>query len=235
MNILIACEFSGRVREAFAKLGHVAVSCDLLPTTQPVTNNSHHYQGNIKALVNTFQGNIYNEHNKIDKNLLHTRAFLAKHEIYTIENFDILIAHPPCTYLAVSGLHRNLDNTDRQVKTEEALDFVKYLMALPIKKQAIENPRSCISTRIRKVDQIIQPYEFGDDASKETWLWLKRLPKLKPTAFVQPRLTATGKKRWANQLDCGNIKIGNQKTRASDRSVTFQGIADAFADQWGTL
>lgn len=108
-------------------------------------------------------------------------------------------------------------------------------MALPIEKQAIENPRSCISTRIRKVDQIIQPYEFGDDASKETWLWLKHLPKLKPTAFVQPRLTATGKKRWANQLDCGNVKIGNQKTRASDRSVTFQGIADAFADQWGTL
>lgn len=108
-------------------------------------------------------------------------------------------------------------------------------MALPIEKQALENPRSCISTRIRKVDQIIQPYEFGEDASKETWLWLKQLNKLKPTRFVPPRLTSTGKKRWANQLDCGNVKIGNQKTRASDRSVTFQGVADAFADQWGTL
>lgn len=231
MKILVACEFSGRVREAFAKRGHVVLSCDLQPTTQPVTNSTHHYQGDIKDLTDSLQG----KETKLNTvgALVQARAFLAQHGIYTLQDFDLLIAHPPCTYLAVSGLHRNIDNPDREAKTEQALDFVRYLMALPIEKQAIENPRSCISTRIRKVDQIIQPYEYGEDASKETWLWLKKLNKLKPTNFVPPRITADGKKRWANQMDCGNVKIGNQKTRANTRSITYNGIADAFATQWG--
>lgn len=150
-------------------------------------------------------------------------------------DWDMMIAHPPCTYLSVSGLHWNKKQPERALKTEEALDFVRFLMHAPIERIAIENPVSCISSRIRKPDQIIQPYEFGDDASKKTCLWLKNLPLLKGTEYVAPRITADGKQRWANQTDSGQNKLGPSPDRAKLRSKTYQGIADAIADQWGRL
>lgn len=145
-----------------------------------------------------------------------------------------MIAHPPCTYLSVSGLHWNKNNYERQQKTEAAIQFFRAMMNVPIDKIAIENPVGCISTRIRKPDQIIQPYEFGDDASKKTCLWLEGLPPLvkDPSKRVQGRLV-DGKERWANQTDSGQNKLGPSTDRWKLRSVTYQGIAEAMAEQWG--
>jgi hypothetical protein len=148
------------------------------------------------------------------------------------QGWDMMIAFPPCTYLSVSGLHWNKRIPSRQKKTEEALVFVKKLMEAPIKKIAIENPISCISSRIKKPDQIIQPYEYGDDASKKTCLWLYNLPALMPTNFIYPRII-NGKKRWSNQTDSGQNKLPPSKDRAKLRSKTFPGIAQAMAKQWG--
>ncbi len=197
MKILIACEYSGRVREAFRNRGHNVMSCDFLPSED---NSPHHYQGDIRDLLN--------------------------------EYWDLMIAHPPCTFLAVSGLHWNKRIPGRAEKTEEALDFVRLLMGADIGKIAIENPISCISSRIRKPDQIIQPWQFGDDASKSTCLWLKGVPPLTPTRRVEPRMVA-GKPRWGNQTDSGQNNLGPSEDRWKERSRTFQGIASAMADQWG--
>jgi hypothetical protein len=169
--------------------------------------------------------------------------------------FDLMIAHPPCTYLSVSGLHWNKRRPERAALTEEALEFVRFLMAVPVPLKAIENPVSCISTRIRPADQVIQPHQFGHDASKATCLWLDGLPPLVPTELVNPRwvccgvpldMDAAGKygcanchgdrkplPRWANQTDSGQNKLGPSPTRQRDRSATYQGIADAMAAQWG--
>lgn len=147
-------------------------------------------------------------------------------------NWDLMIAHPPCTYLSVSGLHWNKRRPERAKQTEEAIDFVSKLLGTPIRKIALENPIGVLSTRLRKPDQIIQPYDFGEDASKATCLWLKGLPKLRGTHYVEPRL-ADGKKRWANQTDSGQNKLGPSEDRWKKRSVTYQGIADAMASQWG--
>ena len=197
MKILIACEYSGRVREAFRNRGHNVMSCDFLPSED---NSPHHYQGDIRDLLN--------------------------------EYWDLMIAHPPCTFLAVSGLHWNKRIPGRAEKTEEALDFVRLLMGADIGKIAIENTISCISSRIRKPDQIIQPWQFGEDASKSTCLWLKGLPPLTPTRRVEPRMVA-GKPRWGNQTDSGQNNLGPSEDRWKERSRTFQGIASAMADQWG--
>lgn len=197
MKILIACEYSGRVREAFRARGHDVTSCDFLPSED---NSPHHYQGDIRDLLN--------------------------------EYWDMMVAHPPCTFLAVSGLHWNKRVPGRAEKTEEALDFVRLLMGADIGKIAIENPVSCISSRIRKPDQIIQPWQFGEDASKSTCLWLKGLPPLVPTRKVEPRLVS-GKPRWGNQTDSGQNKLGPSEDRWKERSRTFQGIANVLADQWG--
>lgn len=148
------------------------------------------------------------------------------------QGWDLMIAHPPCTYLSVSGLHWNKRNPERALLTEEALEFVKLLMDAPIPKICIENPVSCISTRIRKPDCIIQPYMFGHDASKKTCLWLKNLPPIEGTAFVAPRMVE-GKPRWSNQTDSGQNILGPSETRWKERSKTYQGIADAMAAQWG--
>lgn len=149
------------------------------------------------------------------------------------EKFDLMIAHPPCTYLSVSGIHWNNRGRGWE-KTEEALLFVRRLMEVNIPHIAIENPVSIISSRIRKPDQIIQPYEFGDDASKKTCLWLKKLPNLVPTEYIEPRIV-NGKPRWSNQTDSGQNKLGPSETRAKQRSVTYQGIAKAIAYQWGNF
>ena len=198
MRVLIACEFSGVVRDAFAKRGHDAWSCDLLPSEAP----GKHIQGNVRPLLD--------------------------------DHWDLMIAHPPCTYLSASGLHWNKRIPGRFDETMHALNFVHQLLSARIPRIALENPISVISSRIRKPDQIITPYMFGHDASKKTCLWLKNLPPLMPTSMVEPRIV-NGKKRWGNQTDSGQNKLPPSEDRWKIRSETYQGIADAMADQWGRV
>jgi site-specific DNA-cytosine methylase len=181
MRVLVACEFSGIVRDAFSSLGHDAWSCDLLPTETP----GQHIQDDVFNHIN--------------------------------DNWDLMIAHPPCTHLAVSGA-RWFKN--KKLEQELALAFVLGLLDAPINKIALENPVSIISSKIRKPDQIIQPWQFGHGETKATCLWLKNLPKLKPTNIVEGREN----KVW---------KMPPSKYRWKLRSITYQGIADAMADQWG--
>ncbi len=148
--------------------------------------------------------------------------------------WDLMIAHPPCTYLCSSGLHWNKRVPGRAEKTEEALNMVRQLMQAPIPRIAIENPVGCISTRIRKPDQYVQPYQFGDDASKKTGLWLKGLPVLMPTGYAAPRIV-NGKRRWANQTDSGQNRLAPSASRWKERSKTYPGIARAMASQWGAV
>ena len=181
MRVLVGCEFSGLVREAFASRGHEAWSCDLLDTEIP----GNHYKGDIRDIL--------------------------------YDGWDLGIFHPPCTHLAVSGARWF---KDKLVEQEEALEFVRLLMNAPIDKIALENPISIISSRIRKPDQIIQPWMFGHGETKSTCLWLKNLPKLIPTNIVEGReqnvwRMPPGENRW------------------KERSRTYKGVAEAFADQWG--
>lgn len=148
------------------------------------------------------------------------------------EEWDLMIAHPPCTYLTISGAQWKRWKSGREEKQMEAILFVRQLMESPIKRIALENPVGVISSVIRKPDQIIQPYEFGEDASKRTCLWLKGLLPLVPTKFFPPRMVK-GKPRWGNQTDAGNPLIGQTRQRAMIKSITYQGIADAMAEQWG--
>ena len=198
MRVLVGCEFSGEVRDAFIAAGHDAISCDFQPTARP----GPHYQGDVRDLLN--------------------------------EPFDLAVFHPTCTYLSSSGLHWNRRRPERAQQTEDALAFVRLLMATSIPRWAIENPIGCISTRIRKPDQIIQPYHYGADASKATCLWLKGLPKLTPTGFVEPRM-ANGRPRWANQTDSGQNRLPPSDDRWAIRSMTYPGIAAAMASQWGNV
>jgi hypothetical protein len=169
------------------------------------------------------------------------------------QEWDLLIAHPPCTYLSVSGMHWTTRGLRDPKLTEDALDFVRLFMDAPIERIAIENPVSVISSRIRKPDQIIQPYQFGHDASKKTCLWLKNLPALCPTEMIEPRMVCCGvalpdgvgkhgcpdccgekaaRPRWGNQTDSGQNKLPPSKDRWKLRSKTYEGIADAMAAQW---
>lgn len=145
--------------------------------------------------------------------------------------WDLMIAHPPCTYLSVSGMHWTTRGLRDPQLTEDALKFVQELMNAPIPRIAIENPVSVISSRIRKPDQIIQPWWFGDDASKKTCLWLKNLPLLKETN----RLPGDDKTRRANQTPSGQNKLGPSEDRWKERSRTYPGIANAIAEQWGSV
>jgi hypothetical protein len=149
------------------------------------------------------------------------------------EGWDLMVAHPPCTYLSVSGMHWTTRGLRDPKLTEDALDFVRLLMNAPVDRIAIENPISVISSRICKPDQIINPYEFGHDASKKTCLWLKNLLPLKPTKMIEPRII-NGRKRWGNQTDGGQNKLAPSADRWKIRSETYQGIADAMAKQWGS-
>lgn len=148
------------------------------------------------------------------------------------DGWDLMIAHPPCTFLCSSGLHWNKKRPERAQMTLDALSFVRLLLDAPIPKIALENPIGAISTKIRKPDQTIQPYQFGHDASKATCLWLKNLPPLRPTQYVEPRII-DGKPRWGNQTDSGQNKLPPSKDRWKIRSETYQGIAEAMANQWG--
>jgi hypothetical protein len=145
--------------------------------------------------------------------------------------WDLMIAHPPCTYLCSSGLHWNKRRPERAKQTEQALDFVRLLFDAPIPKIALENPIGCISTRIRPPDQTIQPWQYGHDASKATCLWLKGLAPLRPTSFVEPRIV-DGKKRWGNQTDSGQNRLPPSADRWKIRSETYSGIAEAMVSQW---
>jgi site-specific DNA-cytosine methylase len=180
MKVLVACEFSGIVRQAFARRGHDAWSCDLLPTEIP----GQHIQGDVSQILN--------------------------------DSWDLLICHPPCTHLAVSGARWFVDKREEQAA---ALEFVRLLLAAPIDRIALENPVSIISSKIRKPDQIIQPWQFGHGETKATCLWLKGLPKLQPTHIVEGRVARVhhmppGPDRW------------------KERSRTYPGIAKAMATQW---
>jgi site-specific DNA-cytosine methylase len=181
MKVLVACEYSGAVRDAFRARGHEAVSCDLLPTEVP----GPHYQGPVQDVLG--------------------------------EGWDLLIAHPPCTHLAVSGARWFKDKVNEQA---EALAFVRLLLAAPIPRIALENPISIISSRIRKPDQIIQPWQYGHGETKATCLWLKGLPPLTPTNIVE------GREARVHKMPPG-------PDRWKERSRTYQGIADAMASQWG--
>lgn len=207
LHILVACEESGAVRDAFIRRGHHAVSCDLIPSA---SSFGPHVQGDVTPLLEW--------------------------------GWDVLIAFPPCTYLCSSGLHWNTRPTSVRYggqQTEDALEFVRLLLGAPIKRKALENPMGCIGTRIRPASQFIQPYEFGDDASKKTGLWLENLPALSidPRARANGRIVATpnGKtvERWSNQTDSGQNKLGPSENRALLRSKTYPGIAEAMAAQWG--
>jgi len=145
--------------------------------------------------------------------------------------WDLMIAHPPCTYLCSSGLHWNKRREGRAQLTEEALDFVRLLLDAPIAKIALENPIGCISTRIRRPEQIIQPWQFGHPESKSTCLWLKGLPLLIPSNVLEK--PASG--RWANQTASGQNKLAPSEDRWAIRSETYLGIAEAMADQWSKL
>jgi len=197
MKVLIACEFSGTVRDAFIEHGHDAMSCDLLDTA----SQGPHYKGDVLDILG--------------------------------DGWDLMIAHPPCTYLCSSGLHWNKRVPERVSLTEQALEIVRLLLEAPIHRIALENPIGCISTRIRPFDQAIHPYQFGHDASKKTCLWLKNLPPLRPTQFVEPRMV-NGKPRWANQTDSGQNRLPPSADRWALRSETYKGIALAMAEQWGT-
>jgi len=198
LRVLVACEFSGTVRDAFRALGHEAMSCDLLPSETP----GPHYQGDVRDLL-------------------------------TPGRWDLMIAHPPCTHLAVSGARwwhdgwigkgdnrRWYSGADKRREQSMALDFVRLLLAAPVPHIALENPVSIISSRIRKPDQIIQPFEYGEPFRKTTCLWLKDLPLLTSTQILSERkqqcwLEPPGPDRWKR------------------RSRTYAGIARAMARQWG--
>lgn len=256
MRVLVACEYSGTVRDAFIAMGHEAISCDLLPTEKP----GPHIQGDVLPQLGG--------------------------------GWDLMICHPPCTYLSVSGMHWTTRGLRDPKLTEDALDFVRLLMEAPIPRIALENPISVISSRIRKPDQIVQPWWFGDDASKKTCLWLKGLPKLQvninsvicpngwskvmsaadmvecegcgepfcpecnahyadcecigPTeddvttkevdgVLFGTRKAPAPKMRWGNQTPSGQNKLGPSPDRWKERSRTYPGIAAAMAAQWGNL
>jgi hypothetical protein len=251
LRVLVACEYSGTVRDAFNALGHEAMSCDLLPTD----SRGHHYQGDVRNVLDGWMpvsfsadctgedkdecsvcGDYYDfcpcpSPTQDEMEFLDSDGVMFARPIGR-PHWDLMIAHPPCTYLSVSGIHwnnrgRGWNNTDM------ALEFVRMLMAqYQIPRIALENPVSIISSKIRKPDQIIQPWQFGHDASKATCLWLKGLPPLQPTCIIEPRIVG-GKKRWANQGDGGQSKLGPSDDRWKIRSVTYKGIAEAMADQWG--
>jgi len=198
MKILIACEFSGTVRDAFTKIGHDAWSCDLEPNELP----GNHYQGSVLDIIN--------------------------------DGWDMMIAHPPCTHLAASGA-RHFEKKRADGRQQQGIDFFMILANSNIPKYAIENPIGIMSTIWRKPEQIIQPYEYGHGTTKATCLWLKNLPLLKPTNIVDKGEVITfksGKRMSKWFYESSQLK---PKEREKMRNKTFQGIADAMAEQWGVI
>lgn len=226
MNVLIGCEVSGVVRDAFLARGHFAVSCDLQAAPVDRDPDQLHYQGDVFDLIREPWRMLPGGRNHCGQ-------------------WDLFIAHPPCTYLNNAGAwafgdgpyHQNvkpgtLVGEARRKARAEAYEFFMALWNCDIPKIAIENPVGVMSTLFRKPDQIVQPYQYGDDASKATCLWLKNLPLLWPTQLVQPRVV-NGKKRWVNQTDSGQNRLGPSDDRAQVRAQTYPGIAKAMAEKWG--
>lgn len=187
MRVLVACEFSGRVRDAFTARGHDAVSCDL----EPSEGIGHHYRGDVRDILG--------------------------------EGWDLMIGFPPCTYLSNVNAFHGRQGSELE---DAALDFVCDLMNAPIPRIAIENPMGAINRRIRRQDQVIHPFYFGDPWRKQTCLWLKNLPPLVPTSELANRF----RRDFPSWTDAPGL---NPATRARIRSMTFPGIAAAMAEQWG--
>lgn len=185
MRVLVACEYSGTVRDAFIKAGHDAMSCDLLPTEAP----GPHYQGDVFDVIDA--------------------------------QWDLMIAHPPCTHLSVSGA-KHFAEKRMDGRQQQSISFFMRLIKADIPMIAIENPICIMSSLYRKPDQIIQPWQFGHGETKATSLWLKNLPALIPTKIVDGR-------------DDRIHKMPPSPDRWKERSKTYQGIADAMASQWGGL
>jgi len=205
MKVLVACEFSGTVRDAFSALGHYAVSCDIEPTDKP----GNHYQGNMFDIVD--------------------------------DGWDLMIAFPPCTHLAVSGA-KHFAKKREDGRQQQGIDFFMNVVNVNIPMIAVENPVGIMSRLYRKPDQIIQPWQFGHEAQKTTCLWLKGLPLLNHTNVVGKGnfyVSKTGKKMpsWSHDVaDANGKKIGyNTLEIKKIRNKTFPGIANAMASQWGTL
>lgn len=186
MKVLICCEYSGVVRDAFINAGHDAISCDFEPTEKP----GPHYQGDVMNIIN--------------------------------DGWDLMIGHPPCTYTAASGIHWNKVRPERKEKTKQAIEFFKALRLAKIPRIALEQPVSVISTKVMPPDQVIQPWQFGHGETKATCLWLKNLPLLKPTNIVDGR----EQRIW---------KLSPSNDRWKERSRSYEGIAQAMAQQWGQL
>lgn len=241
-RVFVACEYSGTVRDAFLKRGIFAVSCDVLPTESPLGSTLGgvpiHYQHDVLEVLGEVAG-----------------------------GFNVLIAHPPCTYLTCAAEWAYNDRQTKNIRPgtltgaarraarEDALDFVRELWAVPIRYKALENPVGVLSTRWRAPSQIIQPHDYGDDASKTTCLWLAGLPPLAPTEKVRGRLVCCGatyhynagefalcprcggrnrpRERWANQTDSGQNREPPGVDRGKIRSKFYPGWADAMAQQWG--
>jgi len=190
MNVLVACERSGVVRDAFIRRGHDAWSCDLVGS-----EHGPHFQCDIARVLGM--------------------------------GWDLLIAHPPCTHLAVSGA-RYFEQKRRDGRMQEAIDFFMLLANADIPCIAIENPVCIMSTQWRKPDQVIQPWQYGHPESKATCLWLKNLPLLQPTHILERPVDG----RWSNQTPSGQNKLGPSPERAMIRAKTYTGIAQAMAEQW---
>jgi hypothetical protein len=204
VRVLVACEKSGIVRDAFLDHGHDAWSCDILPSE---AFEERHLQGDVRDFI---EG----------------------------RGWQLLIAHPPCQFLSVSGYHWVYKRPGRLAQVETALSFFRAMLKAPIPRICVENPIGITSSRIARPTQIIQPYEFGEDASKKTGLWLKGLPLLQPTRRIPGRMVmwkGKPRERWANQTDSGQNRLGPSPTRAADRARTYRGVACAMADQWGSL
>lgn len=199
--VLVACECSSIVQQAFTSRGIPAWSCDLLPAFNG-SSAFRHIQDDVLQVLNHMP-------------------------------WSLVIAHPPCTYLCSSGMHWTTRGKRDPQLTEDALALVRKLLDCA-PRVCVENPVGVISTRIRKPEQYIQPYNFGEDASKKTGLWLKGLPLLEPTNYIEPRII-DGKPRWANQTDSGQNRLRPSPDRCRRRSVTYPGIAAAMAEQWGRL
>lgn len=276
MRVLVACEYSGRVREAFRALGHEAYSCDLLPSAD---TSPYHYVGDVRKLLDGWMPvrftaecdpdgdgwcNAFGvdpcECNCVGPTQDGMEYTEIDGELFGRPNdspaWDLMIAHPPCTYLTCSAEWAYKEPSEiknkklspdklygaaRIAAREEAIDFFMVLANAPIERVAIENPIGVISSRFRKPEQIIQPWQFGDDASKSTCLWLKNLPTLQHTNLFPGRMVewpkGSGKivERWANQTDSGQSTLSPNPDRWKTRSYTYQGLADAMAAQWGGL
>ena len=211
MRVLVGCESSAIIRDAFRALGHDAYSCDL---RECEGDPRWHFQCDVRLLLKPGM-------------------------------WDLFIVHPDCTFLTNSAAwaygdgpyHQKIKpgtlvGAERRAQREESLAFVEEMLSAPIPHIALENPVGAISTRIRPASQYIQPFEYGEDASKKTGLWLKNLPLLEPTKYVEPRMV-DGRPRWGNQTDSGQNRLSPGENRWVERSRTYQGWADAMAKQWG--